>query len=115
MYFSLFCHLIVILSSYTCSMKPIKGVYIIWNWSKQKAYIGSSGDATNRLSAHWRLLKKKIHRNRDLQSDYTNKDGFSFEILEVVQDSRNLKQIEQYYIDWFTDTYNVIRVIPKRL
>ena len=46
------------------------GIYIISCLKKEKHYIGESENVTARLCAHKNKLRKNIHENKELQSDF---------------------------------------------
>jgi group I intron endonuclease len=62
------------------------GIYMILNKTNNKCYIGESDNVANRLSGHFRCLKrKKSHDCADLQKDWDLQKGenFSFQILFI--------------------------------
>lgn len=46
------------------------GIYLISCIKKQKYYIGESDNVSSRLCAHKNKLRRNIHENKELQSDY---------------------------------------------
>ena len=59
------------------------GIYIISCLKKEKYYIGESENVTARLCAHKNKLKRNIHENTELQSDfnYYGNEHFLFQKL----------------------------------
>lgn len=80
------------------------GIYKITNKTTSKIYIGSSTNVETRFYGHKLLLKNGTHSNGFLQNAW-NKYGsedFIFEIVEEVEDSRQLFPREQYYMDLYS-------------
>lgn len=46
------------------------GIYLISCIKKEKYYIGESNNVTSRLCAHKNKLRRNIHENKELQSDF---------------------------------------------
>lgn len=79
------------------------GIYVIFNFLKNKFYIGSTSNFERRFREHKCSLDKSVHHNRWLQTDYeTDKNYISFFVLENI-DSVNLFEREQEYLDVFFD------------
>lgn len=80
---------------------PTQGIYKITNTSSGRVYIGQSCCIENRLAAHRRYLVRGVHDNQRLQRAWNKHggDSFSFEVLEVVNDSNHLTSREQFWID----------------
>nr|YP_010835567.1 hypothetical protein NQY40_pgp076 [Ulva meridionalis]WFS80035.1 hypothetical protein [Ulva meridionalis] len=57
------------------------GIYVISCIKKQKHYIGESNNITARLCAHKNKLKRNIHENKELQSDF-NEYGEEFFLFQ---------------------------------
>ena len=80
------------------------GIYSITNKINNKKYIGSTAKSfKQRFKQHISKLKNGGHANKHLQASY-NKYGpesFDFEILEIVDSSENIRDIEKLYIDKF--------------
>lgn len=86
----------------------MQGVYKIENTKNKKIYIGSSKNIENRIKTHKRNLQKGCHHSVKLQRAWdqvSNSNVFTFEIIEEVNDSNDLKVREQYYIDYY-DSYH---------
>ncbi len=75
------------------------GIYKIQSIIDGKIYVGQSIDIKQRLSNHFKLLKKGTHSNRHLQSAY-NKYGRSNFITEAIEVCPNdiLNERELYYV-----------------
>lgn len=60
------------------------GIYIIHNRINDKAYIGKSGNVSERLREHLQMLEKGNHHSSKLQADYNRfgLGGFRFELLK---------------------------------
>lgn len=69
---------------------------------KQKYYIGSTDDLTERIYVHRRRLNAGKHHCEHLQNAWKlyGEDYFSVEILEHVEDVNKLIEREQYWIDY---------------
>lgn len=77
----------------------ISGVYKITNKINNKFYIGSSNDIINtRWKWHKSCLKNNTHTNIHLQRAY-NKYGNENFIYEIIEETLDAKNKEQYYID----------------
>lgn len=78
-------------------------IYAIVNLKTGKKYIGSSTNFSRRKYKHIRTLRKNIHHSQRLQNSW-NKHGeeaFRFVILEKITDNRDIKQVEQVYLDTY--------------
>lgn len=77
------------------------GIYCIKNLINEKRYIGQSGNILKRWNSHISDLKNGSHRNRLLQSDFDKVgiEGFSFTVLEELEDRININEREQYWIN----------------
>ena len=83
----------------------ISGVYKITNTVTNECYVGSSVDIKRRWGDHKRQSRWKQHPNSKLYIAFQQYglDKFSFEIVE---ETDNLKEREQYYIDLLKPSYN---------
>ena len=83
----------------------ISGVYSITNNITGDFYIGSSNNIKHRWAIHKCLSVWKQHPNLKLYQDMAQygKDKFIFEVIEETADLRNR---EQYYIDKLKPSYN---------
>jgi group I intron endonuclease len=92
------------------------GIYRIINSANGKIYIGSSIDLDRRRKQHFVELLKDEHCNSHLQNAYNKygKENFTFEILEIITDQDNIKQVlldrEQFYIDTLNPEYNICKI-----
>ncbi len=57
------------------------GIYVISCIKNQKHYIGESNNITARLCAHKNKLRRNVHENKELQSDF-NKYGEEFFLFQ---------------------------------
>lgn len=83
----------------------ISGVYKITNKVTGDFYIGSSNDVKHRLAGHKCLSVWKAYPNLKLYQDMAKygKNNFIFEVIEETTDLRNR---EQYYIEQLKPSYN---------
>ena len=81
------------------------GVYKITNIITGEFYIGSSKDIKQRWADHKRLSRWKRQPNSKLYKDMASygKDKFIFEVIEETAD---LKEREQYWIEYLKPAYN---------
>lgn len=88
----------------------IQGIYIIINKLNNKAYIGQSINIKNRWRNHFQRLKYNHHYNEHLQRAWNKygEENFEFSILEIIQDSNELTNKEEYYINLY-DSCNKIK------
>ena len=86
----------------------ISGVYKITNIETNECYIGSSKNINHRWATHKCSSIWKQCPNNKLYNDFQQHglDKFKFEILE---ETDNLKEREQYWIDLLKPIYNNIR------
>ena len=56
------------------NIKEQPGVYVIWNITKDKVYVGSSTNVKNRIICHETLLRNNKSRIAALQQDYNSGD-----------------------------------------
>jgi group I intron endonuclease len=76
----------------------VSGIYWIRNISNGKIYIGSSCDIKIRWNNHINELNTGRHANAYLQRSWIKygKDAFKFQVIE---ETSNLKEVEQWYLD----------------
>lgn len=92
----------------------MKGIYKFTCKNNGKVYIGQSLNIEGRFKAH-----VNNHINKNLKGDYQTKfyralrkygiENFSFEIVEIVEDTKDLNEKEAYWIKQyksFSDGYN---------
>lgn len=87
-------------------------IYQIKNIINNKIYVGSSSNVSLRWNEHLETLYYKIHTNYKLQEDF-NKYGisaFTFSILEVIKNKKDLLPREQDWIDSINvgENYNIL-------
>jgi len=90
-------------------MLPTKriGIYAIFNTVKNRIYVGSAVNIKRRYSEHKKLLIENRHSNKFLQNDFNQQNQkFQFQILEMVDDSKNLINTEQQWINKYYDNQN---------
>ena len=94
-------------------MSKISGIYKITNTVTGEFYIGSSKDIKQRWICHRNSAFHRLHPNIKIYQDMTKygKDKFTFEIIEETID---LHEREQYWIDKLKSTYNVNRAKTDR-
>ena len=92
------------------------GVYKITNTINGKIYVGESTGYFYRFSAHKSLLKRGVHKNPGLQTDYDQHslDIFDFQVIEEHPpdaDKKLLLERERYFINKYKEEgkelYNV--------
>lgn len=87
------------------------GVYSISNIQTAQVYVGSSKNIENRFKQHKNLLNNGLHHSAKLQKawDEDGESAFIFRVLEEVEESPNLIEIEQQFIDQYKSwqDYNV--------
>lgn len=81
-------------------MRNIGGIYKIS--VNEYIYIGKAKDISVRWKRHLNELKNGVHGNRIMQRLYDKYgiDTFTFTIVEIVEDSAQLTEREQYWLDW---------------
>lgn len=84
------------------------GIYIIQSVYDEKVYVGSTVDLEKRRSYHFTLLCRNKHPNPHLQRAWNKYREFTFKwiVLENCPKERLIEQ-EQYWIDYYTDYYEV--------
>lgn len=89
-------------------------VYKIEIQGYEKIYIGSAINFDKRKAHHLSQLRCNHHRNKHLQRIYNKygENSFCFSILEQIQDTKLLLQVEQKWIDSF-DFTKLINICPK--
>ena len=88
-----------------------QGIYAITNKANGKAYIGSSKNIESRFNSHKSRLNKGEHHSFKLQNDWNEygEDSFELSIIQEVQESVTLFEIEQQFIDEYKawQDYNI--------
>lgn len=79
----------------------VSGIYKIICRNNNKFYIGSSMNIDKRLYQHIRFLKRNRHPNKYLQSCWNKygKHNFRYEIIETINDIKQLLIREQWWLD----------------
>ena len=87
--------------------EKISGIYKITNTVTKDFYIGSSKDVKRRWASHKCNSTWKNQPNNPMYLDMQEYgvDKFDFQILEVVE-VKQLKEMEQHYIETLKPTYN---------
>lgn len=85
------------------------GIYQIKSLIDGKIYIGSSNKLRIRQKIHLRALTKGNHHSIYLQNSWNKygSDNFIFEILEEIDDDKNLIIVEQTYLDTLKPQFNM--------
>lgn len=78
----------------------MQGIYSIRCVYENNVYIGSSVDINRRWKEHISKLNKGTHSNKRLQEDWDAYGDESF-IFEILEETTNLIESEQKYIDSF--------------
>ncbi|MCY8922076.1 GIY-YIG nuclease family protein [Bacillus atrophaeus] len=92
----------------------MKGIYQITNKHNMKKYIGSSINVFKRWKQHVTDLHYGLHHSHLLQKDWDkySLNDFTFEILEYVEDKKDLLKIEQMWLDG-EDTNSLYNVLSS--
>lgn len=87
----------------------ISCIYSIKNNRNGKLYVGSTKDFQFRKKRHLRELRKGTHHNQHLQRAFDkDPDSFTFEIIEEVEDSPDIRFLrEEYYMITLSPQYNI--------
>jgi group I intron endonuclease len=98
-------------------MIKTSGVYEIVNTANGHRYFGSAVDINGRWRVHKSELRRGLHRNRYLQNAWIKygEDSFSFSVLRVVENKRDLLLHEQDFINALNPEYNLARVAGSRI
>ena len=93
------------------------GIYAIVNNNTKSMYIGSAVNLARRLRVHKHYLYKGVHPSKHLQNSFNKHTAsqFSFEIIEFVDDKKNLIVREQTWIDFFKPTFNKRKIADSCL
>lgn len=84
------------------------GIYKIRNIKNNKIYVGSAKDFDKRWNRHLRLLRTNKHHNIRLQRSFNihGEQSFVFEIIERAEYIKDIRILEQYYIDILNSKVN---------
>ena len=85
------------------------GIYQIRNTLNGNRYIGSAVDTQQRWQQHLSMLRHEKHYNKYLQRafDKYSEALFTFNVLEQVEDTKQLIPREQHYLDTLEPEYNI--------
>ena len=77
------------------------GIYIILNLYNGMIYVGSAINFKERWRGHYKALNGNCHGNKYLQAAWNiyGLEAFQFTIVEIVEDTSKLLEIEQLWID----------------
>lgn len=89
-------------------MNKVSGVYKIINKITGDFYIGSSNDIKIRWRDHKKPSNWKRQPNSKLYRDMAKYGRNNFQ-LEIIEETNNLKEREQYYMDQLSPNYNNYR------
>jgi group I intron endonuclease len=86
------------------------GIYAIVCDKTWRSYVGQSVNIRKRYLAHIQLLKRGRHNNSEFQSDFNlyGEESFHMEILEQIENERDLGKRENYWIDFGENLYNQV-------
>lgn len=87
------------------NLKNVKGVYIFWNKSKNKYYVGQSKNLYNRICVNHLSIKRGEVKNLSFREDYNNGDFFYIATTEC-SSKDELDEKEKYYINLFDSCWN---------
>lgn len=90
-------------------------IYKITNTVDNKCYIGSAKNIVYRWRRHKQLLRKNMYHSILLQRAWNKhkSDSFKFNIIENVEDVKQLVPKEQYYLDLLHPDYNICKITGK--
>jgi group I intron endonuclease len=95
------------------------GIYKIENIINKKTYIGSSINVEKRWNSHKNKLKNNKHHSKKLQNSWNKhgEDNFIFSIVELLENSSNILEREQFYINLYESYkhYNICKFAYSRL
>lgn len=82
-------------------MSKKMGIYVILNLQNGKFYLGSSNHLKKRRREHFWALRANKHDNPYLQRAFNKygEDNFIFKVIRYVDRERDLRDIEQVYLD----------------
>jgi len=75
-----------LISKYKQIIQPM-GIFQIRNMKNGKLFLGSAKDLRGIINSNGFQLRNGLHRNKDLQKDFTEigEEGFAFEIVDSLQ------------------------------
>ena len=80
------------------------GIYCIINTTNGKRYVGSTASSfKQRFMQHIHKLRHGTHVNKHLQASFLKygESSFKFEILEIVETSEGIRNLEKQYIEMY--------------
>jgi len=98
-------------------MKIESGIYHIVNIINGKEYIGSSINTRKRKNRHFSELRRGLHKNRKLQNSFNKygESGFTYDMLEIVENHDLLIEREQHYLDTRGPILNINKIANSSL
>lgn len=85
--------------------------YIIFNSQTNDFYIGSTINVYDRMHMHRFKLKRREHRNKNLQTSFNSTEECLFDVAFIF--TRNREEafdVEQYLLDKFKDTIGITNI-----
>ncbi len=82
-----------------------QGIYKITNKVNSKIYIGSTNNFSRRKREHFRSIEKL--RGNSILRNAINKYGKDNFIFEIIEETSDLLEREQHYIDLLNPQYNI--------
>lgn len=78
-------------------------IYCILCKPNNKKYIGKDSRYPKRINDHKIRLRGRYHINKYLQRSWNNygENNFEFQILEEVEDNKNVYNREKYWIEYY--------------
>lgn len=98
--------------------KKVVCIYQIKSRKTGALYIGSTIDYKKRVYCHLYYLKTKKHQNQRLQNHVNKygKEDLVFSILEIVVGLKELLlKREQFYLDAFSPSFNILKIAGSPL
>jgi group I intron endonuclease len=86
----------------------LTGVYKVANKATGHCYVGQSTRVKKRVHEHFRLLRKNIHPNQNLQASFNEhgEKSFSWSLEVTCEDPQDLDQLEEVFLQghaWFDE------------
>ena len=90
------------------------GIYCIFNFEANKAYVGQAVDLKRRFGKHLLDLRKNRHVNRPLQESWNHygEEAFEFSLVEEVETLADLTSREQLWMDTLKVSVNLYNLCP---
>lgn len=83
--------------------KEEAGIYLMYNVTSHRAYIGRSNNMRKRINTHFSDMVNMNHINHDMVDDYIKGDKFLGLSLMISEYEGEEKQVEPFYIMSFRD------------